>query len=59
MNNGNWDLKDLGDGTTEVSYSIEVDIKIKMLGAGMITKQLTKIQLPAMMKAVEKRAQEI
>ena len=59
VNNGNWDLKDLGDGTTEVNYSIEVDIKIKMLGAGMITKQLTKIQLPAMMKAVEKRAQEI
>jgi len=58
-NNGKWDLTDLGDGTTEVTYSIEVDIKIKMLGAGMITKQLTKIQLPAMMKSVEKRAQEI
>lgn len=59
VNSGNWDLKDLGDGTTEVTYSIDVEIKIKMLGAGMITKQLTKIQLPAMMKSVEKRAQEI
>ena len=59
MNSGSWKLKDLGDGTTEVDYSIEVDIKIKMLGAGMITKQLTKIQLPAMMKSVENRAQKI
>ena len=59
MNSGSWKLKDLGDATTEVDYSIEVDIKIKMLGAGMITKQLTKIQLPAMMKSVENRAQKI
>lgn len=59
VNSGSWDLKDLGDGTTEVKYSVEVDIKIKMLGAGMITKQLTKIQLPAMMKSVEERAKSI
>jgi coenzyme Q-binding protein COQ10 len=59
VNSGKWDLKDLGDGTTEVNYSIDIEIKIKMLGAGMITKQLTKIQLPAMMKSVEKRASEI
>lgn len=59
INSGSWQLKDLGDGKTEVTYNVEVDIKVKMLGAGMITKQLTKIQLPAMMNAVEKRAQEL
>jgi ribosome-associated toxin RatA of RatAB toxin-antitoxin module len=59
VNSGSWELRDLGDGTTEVTYSVEVDIKVKMLGAGMLTKQLTKIQLPAMMKSVEKRANEL
>lgn len=56
-NSGSWELKDLGDGKTEVTYKVQVDIKIKMLGAGMITKQLTKVQLPALMNSVEKRAQ--
>lgn len=58
-NSGSWDLKDLGDGKTEVTYNVKVEIKIKMLGAGMITKQLTKVQLPALMNSVEKRAQSL
>jgi ribosome-associated toxin RatA of RatAB toxin-antitoxin module len=56
-NKGSWDLTDNGDGTTEVAYSVEVDIKIKMMGAGMITKKLTEVQLPILMKSVEQRAQ--
>ncbi len=59
VNNGSWELNDLGDGTTEVTYSIEVDIKVKMMGTGMITKKLVNTSLPSMMKSVEKRAQSL
>ncbi len=59
VNNGSWELEDLGDGTTEVTYNIEVEIKIKMMGTGMITKKLVNTSLPSMMKSVEKRAQNL
>lgn len=59
INNGSWKLKDLGNGTTEVTYSIEIEIKIKMMGTGMITKKLVNTSLPSMMKSVEKRAQSL
>ncbi len=59
VNSGSWELNDLGDGTTEVTYSIEVDIKVKMMGTGMITKKLVNTSLPSMMKSVEKRAQSL
>lgn len=58
-NSGSWVLEDLGDGTTEVTYSIELEIKIKMMGTGLITKKLLKTSLPSMMKQVEERAQEL
>ena len=57
VNSGSWELEDLGDGTTEVTYSIEGEIKIKMMGSGMITKKLVNTSLPSMTKSVEKRAQ--
>ena len=59
LNNGSWELKDQGDGTTEVTYKIEVDIKIKMIGSGMIIKKLVNTSLPSMLKEVEKRAQSL
>ncbi len=59
INSGSWALNDLGDGTTEVTYNIEIEIKIKMLGVGMITKKLVNTSLPSMMKNVERRAQSI
>ena len=59
VNSGSWDLKDLGDGTTEVVYNIDIEIKIKMMGTGMITKKLVNTSLPSMMKSVEKRAQNL
>jgi ribosome-associated toxin RatA of RatAB toxin-antitoxin module len=59
INNGSWELKDNGDGTTEVTYNIEVEIKVKMMGTGMITKKLVNTSLPSMMKSVEKRAQSL
>jgi ribosome-associated toxin RatA of RatAB toxin-antitoxin module len=58
-NSGSWELKDLGDGTTEVTYNIELEIKIKMMGTGLITKKLLKTSLPSMMKQVEQRAQDL
>lgn len=59
QNSGSWVLKDLGDGTTEVEYNVEVDIKVKMMGSGMIIKKLVNTSLPALMKSVEKRAQDL
>lgn len=59
LNSGSWVLSDNGDGSTDVTYSLDVEVKIKMMGAGMITKKLTEVQLPAMMKAVESRAQSL
>ncbi|MAX66136.1 MAG: hypothetical protein CME66_04300 [Halobacteriovoraceae bacterium] len=59
VNSGSWSLKDLGDGTTEVTYKVEVEIKVKMMGTGMITKKLVNTSLPSMMKSVEKRAQKL
>lgn len=58
-NSGSWQLKDLGDGTTEVNYNVEVDIKVKMMGTGMIIKKLVNTSLPALMKSVEQRAQDL
>ena len=59
INNGSWTLKDQGDGSTEVTYQVEVDIKVKMIGSGMIVKKLTEVQLPSMLKAVEERANAV
>lgn len=58
-NSGSWELSDQGDGTTEVTYNVEVDIKVKMMGSGMIVKKLVNTSLPALMKSIEKRAQEV
>lgn len=59
VNEGTWTLKDLGDGTTEVTYDIEIEIKIKMMGVGMITKKLVKTSLPGLMREIEQRAQDL
>ncbi|OIQ16465.1 MAG: hypothetical protein BM556_15095 [Bacteriovorax sp. MedPE-SWde] len=59
VNNGSWELKDLGDGTTEVTYNIELDIKGFFPGAGTVTKKLTETQLPSMMKSVCERANNL
>lgn len=56
-NSGAWNLKDLGDGTTEVNYTVEVEFKVKV--PGMISKKLVSSNLPSLMKAVEKRANKL
>lgn len=54
---GSWTLKDLGNGQTEVTY--EVDIDFKVMVPGMVSKKLVSSNLPSMLKAVQKKAQEL
>ncbi len=56
-NSGSWELKDLGNGKTEVTYSLDVDFKI--LAPKMIVNKLVATNLPMMMKAYQKRAKAI
>ncbi len=53
-NDGNWTLKDLGNGKTEVTYSLEVDFK--MFAPNAILSALTEKNLPVMMQSFFKRA---
>lgn len=53
-NNGSWDLVDLGNGQTEVTYSLDVDVK-GFVPKSIISK-LTDSSLPAMMKSYRERA---
>jgi coenzyme Q-binding protein COQ10 len=55
VNNGKWSLKDLG-GKTEVTYSLEVELKGFLPGLGMIEKTLVSTNLPLTMKAFAKKA---
>lgn len=56
VNNGKWTLKDLGNGKTEVTYSLEVELKGFLPGIGMIEKTLVSTNLPLNMKAFASRA---
>lgn len=56
VNNGKWTLKDLGGNKTEVTYSLEVELKGFLPGLGMIEKTLVNTNLPLNMKAFAKRA---
>lgn len=56
-NDGSWTLKDLGNGKTEVTYSLEVDLK--MFAPGAILKGLTEKNLPIMMNSFFKRAKSL
>jgi coenzyme Q-binding protein COQ10 len=56
-NNGSWNLKDNGDGTTEVTYKVDIDFKVKV--PGMISKKLVSSNLPSMMRSVLKKAKSL
>ncbi|MFP5384728.1 MAG: type II toxin-antitoxin system RatA family toxin [Bacteriovoracia bacterium] len=56
VNNGKWTLKALGENKTEVTYSLEVELKGFLPGLGMIEKTLVNTNLPLTMKAFAKRA---
>ena len=53
-NDGQWLLKDLGGGKTEVTYTLEVDFK--MFAPNSILTALTQKNLPVMMQSFFKRA---
>lgn len=53
-NDGSWLLKDLGNGKTEVTYSLEIDVK--MFAPGAVINALTTKNLPIMMESFFKRA---
>ena len=55
-NNGEWKLKDLGNGKTEVTYTLEVDFK--MFAPNSILTALTQKNLPIMMESFFKRAKK-
>lgn len=59
INNGKWILKDLGGARTEVTYSLEVELKGFLPGLGLIEKTLVNTNLPLNMKAFAKRAASI
>lgn len=53
-NDGEWKLKDLGNGKTEVTYSLDLDFK--MFAPSSILSALTEKNLPSMMSSFFKRA---
>jgi ribosome-associated toxin RatA of RatAB toxin-antitoxin module len=56
-NHGHWTLKDLGNGRTEVTYTLALDFKIYV--PGMILNGLVKSQLPKMLESFEKRTKAL
>jgi coenzyme Q-binding protein COQ10 len=56
VNNGKWTLKDLGGNKTEVTYSLEVELKGFFPGLGLVEKTMVSTNLPMNMKAFAKRA---
>lgn len=56
-NTGAWDLKDLGNGKVEVTYSL--DVEFKLFAPNSILSALTEKNLPSMMQAFFKRAREL
>lgn len=55
-NDGSWKLKDLGDGRTEVTYGLEVEIK--GFAPKTLVNSLTEKNLPAMLKSYHERAKK-
>ena len=52
-NEGSWKFKDLGDGRTQVDYSLEVEIK--GFAPKTLVSSLTEKNLPAMLKSYHER----
>ena len=55
-NVGSWKLKDAGPGKVDVTYSLDVELKISV--PGFILNRLVKGSLPSMLKGFEKRAKK-
>lgn len=62
LNNGSWQLKDLGDGRTEATYTVEIIPKVPRLLGKMkdkISKALTEGSLPKTLNAFKNRAESL
>ncbi len=55
QNDGSYTLRDLGDGTTEVSYALVVDLGIPMLG--MFKRKAEKVIMDTALKELKKRVE--
>ena len=58
-NNGRWQLKDLGGNKTEVTYSLEIEVKGFIPGLSLIEKGLVETNLPMTMASFAKRAENM
>jgi ribosome-associated toxin RatA of RatAB toxin-antitoxin module len=58
-NNGRWTLRDLGNGKTEVTYSLEIEVKGFIPGLSLIEKGLVETNLPMTMASFAKRAENL
>lgn len=58
-NNGRWQLKDLGNGKTQVTYSLEIEVKGFIPGLSLIEKGLVETNLPMTMNSFAKRAENL
>ncbi len=58
-NNGRWTLKDLGNGKTQVTYSLEIEVKGFIPGLSLIEKGLVETNLPLTMSSFAKRAENL
>ena len=56
-NDGAWRLKDLGDGTTEATYA--VDVEFGLLVPSSVMKMLQENQLPKMLDEFKKRIESL
>ena len=54
---GSWKLKKIDDSTTEVTYTL--DVEMKLFAPKMIVKKLVNVQVPNTMQAYYERAKEI
>ena len=62
VNNGSWQLKDLGDGRTEATYTVEIVPKVPRLLGKMkekISKALTEGSLPKTLEAFKSRSERL
>lgn len=57
VNNGRWNLEDLGGGKTKVTYSLEIEVKGFIPGLSLIEKGLVETNLPMTMSSFAKRAE--
>ncbi|HVE97559.1 MAG TPA: SRPBCC family protein [Mycobacteriales bacterium] len=55
QNDGSYELRDLGDGTTEVTYRLVVDMGIPMLG--MFKRKAEKVIMDTALKELKKRVE--